>query len=68
MNQLASLAERPVVLVCRTDKRSANAAALLDGAGFRNVRVLRGGMVRWNEQRLPVTAAATVEANKVLVL
>lgn len=52
--ELGPLAETPVVLVCRTDKRSASAAALLDAAGFRNVSVLRGGMVRWNEAELPV--------------
>jgi rhodanese-related sulfurtransferase len=42
------------VLVCQTDKRSASAAALLGDAGFRDVVVLRGGMVRWNEAGLPV--------------
>ena len=52
--QLGSLTETPVVLVCKTDKRSAGAAAVLDAAGFREVRVLRGGMVRWNEAGLPV--------------
>jgi uncharacterized membrane protein YdjX (TVP38/TMEM64 family)/rhodanese-related sulfurtransferase len=52
--ELASLTETPVVLVCKTDKRSASAAAVLDEAGFRDVSVLRGGMVRWNEAGLPV--------------
>jgi rhodanese-related sulfurtransferase len=42
------------VLVCKTDKRSASAAAVLDAAGFGDVFVLRGGMVRWNEAGLPV--------------
>jgi uncharacterized membrane protein YdjX (TVP38/TMEM64 family)/rhodanese-related sulfurtransferase len=55
IEELRSLIEAPVVLVCRTDKRSASAAALLDAAGFRDVAVLRGGMVRWNEARLPVS-------------
>jgi uncharacterized membrane protein YdjX (TVP38/TMEM64 family)/rhodanese-related sulfurtransferase len=54
IQELASLTEAPVVLVCRTDKRSACAAALLDAAGFRDVLVLRGGMMRWNESGLPV--------------
>ena len=54
IEELRSLIETPVVVVCRTDKRSASAAALLDEAGFRDVAVLRGGMVRWNEARLPV--------------
>jgi uncharacterized membrane protein YdjX (TVP38/TMEM64 family)/rhodanese-related sulfurtransferase len=52
--ELGSPSEAPVVLVCKTDKRSAAAAALLDAAGFRDVKVLRGGMVRWNEAGLPV--------------
>jgi len=56
LQELASLADKPVILVCRTDRRSANAAALLDDAGFRDVVVLRGGMVRWNETGLPVAS------------
>jgi rhodanese-related sulfurtransferase len=38
---------RPLVMVCLTDKRSAQAAAELLGAGVRNVAVLRGGMKGW---------------------
>jgi uncharacterized membrane protein YdjX (TVP38/TMEM64 family)/rhodanese-related sulfurtransferase len=58
--ELETLKEKSVVLVCRTDKRSANGAALLREAGFRNVRVLRGGMQRWNQNGLPVDQAAPV--------
>lgn len=54
LKELNVLAERRVVLVCHTDRRSASAAPLLDEAGFRDVRVLRGGMVRWNEEGLRV--------------
>ena len=39
---------RPVTLVCRTDKRSAQAAGLLKQAGFADVTVLRGGMEQWH--------------------
>ena len=53
-DELSSLAAMPVVLVCKTDKRSASAAALLASIGLRDVVVLRGGMVRWNEARLPI--------------
>ena len=52
--ELGSLAKTPIVLVCKTDKRSASAAAMLDAAGFQDVFVLRGGMVRWNEAGFPV--------------
>jgi uncharacterized membrane protein YdjX (TVP38/TMEM64 family)/rhodanese-related sulfurtransferase len=37
----------PIVLVCRTERRSEKAAALLRGYGVPNVAVLRGGMEGW---------------------
>jgi len=46
--------DEPVILVCRTDRRSASSAAFLRGIGFRDARVLRGGMERWNQNSLPV--------------
>ena len=52
--EINALKDKPVILVCRTDKRSANAAALLRDAGFRDARVLRGGMEQWNRNGLPV--------------
>jgi uncharacterized membrane protein YdjX (TVP38/TMEM64 family)/rhodanese-related sulfurtransferase len=52
--EINALKDKSVILVCRTDKRSAHAAALLRDAGFRDVRVLRGGMERWNRDGLPV--------------
>jgi rhodanese-related sulfurtransferase len=39
--------EKPVVLVCLTDKRSSQAASELAEAGVRDVTVLRGGMRAW---------------------
>jgi rhodanese-related sulfurtransferase len=50
----------PLVVVCRTAKRSAGAAALLREAGFRDVHVLRGGMKRWHQQGFPVDGRAGV--------
>jgi uncharacterized membrane protein YdjX (TVP38/TMEM64 family)/rhodanese-related sulfurtransferase len=52
--ELAGLEAAPIVLVCRTDKRSAAAAHTLREAGFSQVSVLRRGMERWNEAGLPV--------------
>lgn len=37
----------PVIVVCLTDKRSSQAAALLAESGMRDVAVLRGGMRAW---------------------
>lgn len=59
LTEINALQERPVILVCRTDKRSANAASLLRNAGFSDVLVLRGGMVEWNRNKLPVEGRAT---------
>ena len=53
IGELGSLT-MPIVLVCKTDKRSASAAAMLDAAGFRNVSVLRGGMMRWKAAGMPI--------------
>src|SRR3984893_2465966 len=54
LRELAGLERAPIVLVCRTDKRSAAAAHTLHAAGFSQVSVLRGGMQQWNEAGLPV--------------
>lgn len=56
MSELGDLERRPVVLVCRTDRRSAKAAAALRTAGFADVAVLRGGMEQWHRAGLPVAS------------
>src|SRR5450755_2017406 len=43
---------RPVVLVCKTDRRSARAAETLTEAGLRDVAVLRGGTDGWHQRGL----------------
>ncbi|MFY9976014.1 MAG: rhodanese-like domain-containing protein, partial [Chromatiaceae bacterium] len=49
--------ERPIALVCRTDRRSAKAAALLARRGFAEVHVIQGGMTAWLAQGWPVEDA-----------
>ena len=56
--ELAGLEEKSIVLVCRTDKRSAAAGQTLREAGFIHVSVLRRGMEQWNEAGLPVEGRA----------
>ncbi len=51
-NRLAELddyLEKPIALVCRTDRRSAQAADLLARNGFADVHVVEGGMTAWNQ-------------------
>ena len=42
--------QRPVVTVCRSGARSAQATVLLQRAGFTNVANLAGGMLRWRAE------------------
>jgi uncharacterized membrane protein YdjX (TVP38/TMEM64 family)/rhodanese-related sulfurtransferase len=52
--QAAELAahDRPIVLVCKTDRRSAYAAETLQTAGLHDVMVLRAGTDGWHRQGL----------------
>jgi len=52
--ELGGLERTPIVLVCRTDKRSATAAQTLRAAGFTQISVLRRGMEQWNAAGLPI--------------
>ena len=58
LTELAGLEGEPIVLVCRTDKRSATAARSLRAAGFARVSVLRRGMEQWNETGYAVERGA----------
>ncbi|TMH07405.1 MAG: MBL fold metallo-hydrolase [Betaproteobacteria bacterium] len=46
--------DRPVVAVCRSGARSAQASVLLRKAGFSDVANLAGGMLRWRAEGHPV--------------
>ena len=50
--------DRPVVTVCRSGARSAQATAMLQKAGCTQVANLAGGMLRWRAEALPVDGAA----------
>ncbi|MCV2370528.1 MBL fold metallo-hydrolase [Roseateles oligotrophus] len=51
-------AGRPVVAVCRSGTRSAQATVLLQKSGLNQVANLAGGMLRWRAEKLPVEGAA----------
>jgi uncharacterized membrane protein YdjX (TVP38/TMEM64 family)/rhodanese-related sulfurtransferase len=44
--------KEPIVVVCKTDRRSARAAAELSAAGLKDVAVLRGGTDGWHQRGL----------------
>jgi sulfur dioxygenase len=49
---------RPVVTVCRSGARSAQATVLLQKSGFTEVANLAGGMLRWRAELLPVESGS----------
>ncbi|MGH8669720.1 MAG: MBL fold metallo-hydrolase [Burkholderiales bacterium] len=54
-DQAASLdRHKPLVIVCRSGARSAQATLMLGKAGFDRVANLSGGMLRWRAQRFSV--------------
>jgi glyoxylase-like metal-dependent hydrolase (beta-lactamase superfamily II)/rhodanese-related sulfurtransferase len=54
VEELESYKEVPIVVVCRAGVRSTTAAAILTGMGFQRVSNLKGGMLDWNDRKLPV--------------
>jgi SulP family sulfate permease len=44
----------PVVLVCRSGRRSRLAANWLSNQGFKNIKILEGGMLAWESAELLV--------------
>ena len=51
--------DKPVVVVCRSGARSAQALVLLQKAGFSDVANLAGGMLRWRAEGHPVEGGRT---------
>ena len=54
LSEIKAHRNRPFILVCKTDKRSAQAAKLLRDARFEDLHVLRGGMEQWRWSRFQV--------------
>ena len=49
VDELAEYMERPIAIICRTDRRSAKAAQILARKGYADVHIVRNGMTAWNE-------------------
>lgn len=45
---------KPIVFICRSGARSANAASMAMAHGFNDVYNMKGGMILWNEYGLDV--------------
>lgn len=62
LDEIRDRADRAVAVVCRTDRRSAQAIELLRRAGFNNLPLIRGGMTAWNKEGYPVENGGPSEA------
>jgi rhodanese-related sulfurtransferase len=47
VGEVAAWKDKPIVLVCRSGRRSQTAAEMLAGLGYRQVINLEGGMIAW---------------------
>lgn len=52
--ELAPNLEKPIALICTTDRLSKKAVRILGKEGFADVHVVLGGMTQWNKDVLPV--------------
>ena len=67
LTEIKALKNRPIILVCRTVKRSTDAAVFLHDAGFQDVRVLRGGMEEWKQSPRSRTGCGNPDRGKELM-
>jgi glyoxylase-like metal-dependent hydrolase (beta-lactamase superfamily II)/rhodanese-related sulfurtransferase len=54
IGELEAYKDKDVIVICRAGVRSTTAAAILTGLGFEHVSNLKGGMLDWDDQHLPV--------------
>ena len=54
IDELADYLEKPVITICRTDRKSSKAARILAQNGFADVHVAKMGMTDWNKQGYPI--------------
>ena len=54
LNEIAMHKDKPVVVMCRSGRRSARAVGMLQEAGFTQVSNMKGGMLAWEGEGLEV--------------
>ncbi|TFH87598.1 rhodanese-like domain-containing protein [Billgrantia azerbaijanica] len=54
MNELEKVKEKPIIVVCKSGQSSGMSVAKLAKAGFPRVFKLKGGMMQWQADGLPV--------------
>jgi len=54
LDEIASYKDKPVVVMCRSGRRSARATSMLQDAGFSQASNISGGIVAWGKAGLEV--------------
>ncbi len=54
LNEIGQYKDKPVAVICRSGRRSAQGAEILRSAGFREVANVEGGTTAWINAGLPV--------------
>jgi rhodanese-related sulfurtransferase len=54
LNEINDRLHKPIALICTKDTLSSKAAKLLKDKGFKDLYVVKGGMVDWNKKGYPV--------------
>ncbi len=54
IDDLTEYTESTIVIICRTDKRSAKASQILTRNGYADVHIVKGGMTDWNQKGYPL--------------
>ena len=55
---LLKLKDHTAIVTCQTGAKSNKAAKILIELGFTNVHILRGGLISWTKENLPITSKA----------
>jgi rhodanese-related sulfurtransferase len=58
LQELGADKNKPVVLICRSGRRSAQAQTILEQAGFSAASNVEGGMIAWQKAGLPVVTGS----------
>ncbi len=59
IDEISDYYEKTVVTICRTDRKSADAAKLLSRKGFADVQVAKMGMTDWIKNNYPIEKSGT---------
>lgn len=54
LDEIASYKDKPIVVMCRSGRRSAKAVHLLQEAGYSHVSNIAGGILAWEKSELKV--------------